>query len=108
MANQSLIETLLRIEHKLDLLLKQPGVTKLASMADPLHICPVCKQQVDYNINMMEKTVSRKCGCSSGKIAPIDLSAFAPTNQERHNGERDEQETEDGIDPTRRRGYRRR
>lgn len=86
-AESVLMEALLRIEHKLDLLLSEeirpknnprPIAFELEPVGDPKHHCPVCAKKVEYVIDALNKVVARKCGCSTGKIAPIDLGAFAP------------------------------
>ena len=72
-----LAEALARIEHKLDRLLerqlKQP-IEQLGALV----ACPICKQQVDYQVDQINKVIARKCGCKTGLQAPLDLNAFAP------------------------------
>lgn len=72
--NSKLMEALSRIEHKLDLCLKRDQQSKVG---DPTHVCPVCNQAVDYNVDIEDSVVIRKCGCKTGKIA-LDISKFAP------------------------------
>lgn len=89
-ANAKIMEALARIEHKLDLLLKidqirnmKEGVRgladkiRLAAVADASHTCPVCEKTVEYQVDINDSVVVRKCGCSTGKIA-LDMGAFAP------------------------------
>ena len=105
--NIKLMETLHRIEHKLDLLLK--GTAQHAKLGDTQNKCPVCKQQVEYQIDIENGVAFRRCGCSTGKT-PIDLKRFAPPikqTPENKNGYEDSSE-EDGNDPISGRGTRRR
>lgn len=109
-ADPVIMEALARIEHKLDLLLKQSDNTPplMTKLGDVMHRCPVCNQQVDHQVDIVNGVVTRKCGCATGKIAPVDLGAFAPPAvpaRERDNGRRSEDE-EDGGDAPRRRGDR--
>lgn len=79
-ADALLMETLLRVEHKLDLLLKRLPAEDgddLLKVGSPTHCCPLCTQPVSYNVDINDSVVVRKCGCSTGKIA-LDLKAFAP------------------------------
>lgn len=89
-ANAKLMEAILVLQHKVDLLLKLDQIrhmrdgTKgladlvaLAPVGDPNHYCPVCDQKVDYTIDINDAVVIRKCKCSTGKIA-LDMGAFAP------------------------------
>lgn len=100
-AEALLMETLLRVEHKLDLVLKRYPVDDedFVKVGAVNHSCPVCAHPVTYNVDVNESVVVRKCGCSTGKIA-LDLKAFAPPvspARKNDNGGRDEQE--DGNDP---------
>lgn len=110
-ANAILMETLLRIEHKMDEILKQQKTdenTNFTKMASVNHRCPICDQSVQYQVDVMNSVVVRKCGCSTGKIA-LDMGAFAPPVQpaRKSDNERDT-EQEDGIDSNRGNGNRRR
>jgi hypothetical protein len=59
-------EAVLRLEHKVDLLL-----THLKVPVKPMHFvgnsCPVCKQANDFYIDVVKNIVSKRCGCSTGK-----------------------------------------
>jgi hypothetical protein len=101
-ADALLMETLLRVEHKIDLLLKRLPAEDgddLLKVGSVNHSCPLCTQPVSYNVDINDSVVIRKCGCSTGKIA-LDLKAFAPpVNPARKtdNGGRDD-EQEDRSD----------
>jgi hypothetical protein len=94
-ADRKLMEAFLRLEHKVDLLLKKDKTNEeIIKVGDPRHVCPVCKQPVEYTIDIEDSVVVRKCGCSTGKIA-LDLKAFAPPAlpaKRTDNGRDDEQE----------------
>lgn len=81
----TLAEALARVEHKLDLLLEsQAGLDRqlqLRSVGDPEHLCPVCQQAVKYHVDIMSKLLTRTCGCSTGKSAPLNLTPFEPPPQ---------------------------
>lgn len=70
-------EALARIEHKqdmmLDIMMKVINKTYVTEMKDGSHECPVCRVGVKYVIDMQDKSVSRRCGCKTGKFAPLDL-----------------------------------
>lgn len=65
-----LAEAVLRIEHKIDLVLGRLGFLD-ASPNKMMHfignMCPVCCQAVDYQIDITHNVVVRKCGCKTGK-----------------------------------------
>lgn len=65
-----LAESLLRIEHKLDTLLRmlQPEREDVLSMRSPLNSCPVCLLPVELSVDFQNQVPIRKCGCSSGKV----------------------------------------
>lgn len=81
----TLAEALARVEHKLDLLLEsqagQDPMLQLRSVGDPDHLCPVCQKAVSYHVDIMSKLLTRTCGCSTGKSAPLNLTAFSPPPQ---------------------------
>ncbi len=94
MANDKVMEALARMEHKLDLVLGEDSKKARKKVGDPTHCCSLCHQTVDYQIDLNDSVVIRKCGCSTGKIA-IDLKAFAPPvlpAKRTDNGRDDEQE----------------
>ncbi len=75
--NSKLMEALSRIEHKVDLCLAAQSNAKKSQLGDLTHVCPICNQSVDYNVDIEDSVVLRKCGCKTGKIA-LDISKFAP------------------------------
>jgi hypothetical protein len=78
MADDKIMEALARIEHKQDLLLlSEKRVRRYPQVSDTGNKCPVCLQPINYNVDIEDSVVIRKCGCSTGKI-PLDLKAFAP------------------------------
>lgn len=86
-----LAEALARVEHKLDLLLEsqagQDRQLQLRTLGDPEHLCPLCQQSVTYLVDIMSKLLTRKCGCSTGMQAPLNLQSLAPpTPTETGNG----------------------
>lgn len=105
-ANSILMETLHRIEHKLDELLRLRDGGSLEKMASVNHRCPICDKNVEYQVDVMNSVVVRKCGCSTGKIA-LDMGAFAPPAlpTRKTDNERDQ---EDGSDSDRGRGTKQR
>lgn len=80
-ANAKIMEALARIEHKIDILLKlkQGGDVKrsMVKVGTAGHFCPLCDQAVEYQVDIADAVVLRKCGCGTGKIA-LDMGAFAP------------------------------
>lgn len=71
MAFGILAEALLRIEHKVDAILKAvmlPG--QIPPM--PLHFvgqqCPICYSPIDYQVDVQKGVVVRRCGCKTGKV----------------------------------------
>jgi hypothetical protein len=105
-------ETLLRIEHKIDLLLERSIDPKeklangpLKQVGNPLHACPVCRHPVTYSVDVEHALVVRKCSCSTGKIA-VDLKHFAPPIKEKKDELRSDEEDRD--DPSSGRRDRRR
>ena len=106
MADDKIMEALARIEHKLDLVLlvvfgEDPHKT-YKRVGDPTHCCSLCHQNVEYQVDINDGVVLRKCGCKTGKIA-LDLGAFAPPAlpaRKNDNGGRDD-EQEDRSNPDR-------
>ena len=78
----SISEALARIEHKLDLLLDSQAAQDkhliLRSVGSDEHTCPLCQVPVTYYVNMLENTITRMCGCSTGVQSGINLEQFAP------------------------------
>lgn len=68
-----LAEALLRIEHKLDVIMRGIGISE--GVHPQLHfvgqVCPVCKQQIEYQVDIANQVVKRRCGCTSGKQPPL-------------------------------------
>ena len=88
----ALAEALARVEHKLDLLLEsQAGIDgglALRTVGDPSHLCPLCQAAVTYQVDLMNQSLTRRCGCSTGVQAPLNLQPFAPqTPTETGNGQ---------------------
>lgn len=76
----AIAEQLCRIEHKVDLVLRQqaeqfPGAVLLPMDSDT-HICPVCFDNPTHRIDTINGHVIRTCGCATGRI-PLN-PAFAP------------------------------
>jgi len=80
-------EALARIEHKvdvtLDLLMEmigRMGIIRMIipKMGDNSHRCPICKKDVKYVVDLVDKSVTAQCDCKTGKYAPIDFDQFAP------------------------------
>lgn len=79
-ADAKLMEAVLVLSHKVDLLLnreQEKSGRDTVKVGSPNHNCPVCKQPVQYNVDIEDSVVIRKCGCSTGKVA-LDMRAFAP------------------------------
>ena len=70
MALGILAEAVLRLEHKLDLVLTALQFlekTPPKQMHFVGNMCPVCKQLIDYQVDITHNVVTRKCGCKTGK-----------------------------------------
>lgn len=101
-AEDVLAEQLCRVEFKLDLILRQlklPSIM-LLPMDAPGQSCPVCKQPVEYQVQVTKKVVTRRCGCKTGKVAP-DMDLFTPPvigpqGAQRGNQEPEGSRSEDG------------
>lgn len=74
MALGILAEAVLRIEHKLDIIMKRLGFLD-ATPFPQLHFvgntCPVCCQVIEYQIDITHNVAVRKCGCKTGKQPSI-------------------------------------
>lgn len=61
-------EAVLRIEHKLDALLRFTCAPVM-----PMHFvgqaCPACQMPVDYTVDIKAGVVVRRCECKTGKVA---------------------------------------
>ena len=68
-----LAEAVVRIENKLDILFRALGLGE--GIFPQLHfvgqVCPVCKRVVDYQVDVVNQIVKRKCGCATGKQPPL-------------------------------------
>lgn len=88
MALGIIAEAVLRVEHKLDLLLKFLKVPA-QQMHFPGQPCAVCGQAVEYQIDLMKSVVYRRCGCSTGKqppAQPLIPTIGAPGGNEQGSG----------------------
>ena len=90
-SSHSNAESLARLEHKVDLLLRAKAEESphlyLTSVGDPSHVCPLCTRTVSYQVDLMNSSLTRLCGCSTGIHSPINLQPFAPpTPTENGNG----------------------
>lgn len=67
-----LAEALLRLEHKLDLLVLAAYANSplMPTMSFKGLTCPVCNQEVKYSIDMVHRVVKRNCGCSTNLVVP--------------------------------------
>jgi len=116
-------EALARLEHKVDVLMSM--VIFLVRTVDPTalssgnqiaeaqvgninHKCPLCSKQVEYFVDPIDSVVVRKCDCKTGKLAPVDLGAFAPTALPGTRKEEENGNEEDRSDPNSRRRFGRR
>lgn len=89
--NHNLVETLARIEHKLDLLLEERAMTSPTMSLEPVgsenHICPLCQTNVTYLVDIVNEGFTRHCNCSMGKQSAANLAQFAPPNTGNGNNE---------------------
>jgi len=115
-AEGTLSEALIRIEYKVDLVLDYIGRTAPVLLAqviqenrlgDSKQTCPACGNQVATQVDIVNKVITRKCGCSSGKSAPIDLGVFAPPVLPAKRESADGSDQEDRNNSRDRGGYRR-
>ena len=76
----ALAEQLCRIEHKMDLILRQQAEQNPATILLPMnsqeHVCPVCLQNPTHSVDIINGHAVRSCGCATGKV-PLN-PAFAP------------------------------
>lgn len=111
-ADNHIMEALARIERKQDMVLeiicKMVGITHLPQISETSS-CVVCSQPINYDVDINEGVVLRKCGCKTGKIA-LNLGAFAPPAPTKKKEQEDEQRSneEDGLNSSRRGGAKQR
>lgn len=92
-----LAEAVGRIEHKLDLLItmvrKMPSnaLLRLPAVGEPGLTCPLCGQSVNYDIDARAEVCTRRCGCKTGKTAPIKLEPLPSPGARRHGNDRSEE-----------------
>lgn len=70
MALGILAEAVLRIEHKLDIIMTRLGFldpTPPPQLGFVGTTCPVCRSMIEYQIDITNNVVVRKCGCKTGK-----------------------------------------
>lgn len=80
MPMSDIAEALARLEHKVDLLLKnQKDFDPLPMHFQGVHTCPVCKSNVEYIVDAVKNIVIRRCGCRSGKLSSV--IPLTPTSQ---------------------------
>lgn len=93
-----LAEALARIEYKLDALMRHLQIP----MPPPMHfygaLCPACASVVDYQIDLVNNVVVRKCSCSTGKYVSAVPLFPAPTPQGAENAGPDPVSTEDSSE----------
>lgn len=67
MPTRVIAEGLVRLEHKVDALMRH-----LKVQTKPLHfigeVCPVCSKPIEYQIDVFMNVVVRRCGCTTGKL----------------------------------------
>ena len=82
-----LMETLIRIEHKLDQDIHMSTAAAMGSIAilpeteqvgSPRAGCPLCGRVPEYHVDPKEAFPFRTCGCKSGRAPGIALSDLAP------------------------------
>lgn len=74
MALSIIAEALARVEHKLDLILTKIAFldqTPLQQVGSWGNSCPVCKEVVEFKMDLLNGVVVRKCGCKTGILAPL-------------------------------------
>lgn len=63
-----LAEAILRIEHKIDAVMRHLKVPVPAPMHFVGTICPGCGSMIDYQIDFQHQVAVRRCGCRTGKV----------------------------------------
>lgn len=61
-------EAVLRVEYKLDALLRFLKIPVAMPMHFIGHQCPGCNSPVDYVIDIQHQVVVRRCNCKTGKV----------------------------------------
>ena len=67
-ADALISEAILRVEHKVDAILRFINPSML-----PMHFiglsCPVCMMPIDYTVDIQAGIAVRRCNCKTGKVA---------------------------------------
>lgn len=93
-------EAVLRIEHKLDAILRHLKIPMPAPMHFAGSLCPACGQMIDYQVDFQHQVAVRRCGCKTGKVPsaiplfPVDEKKHAPGIREDY--AQDSEEREEG------------
>lgn len=66
--NQHLAEAILRIEYKIDALMRAIGGGPIPPMHFIGQVCPACNMPIDYTVDLIEQIAIRRCGCKTGKV----------------------------------------
>jgi hypothetical protein len=95
MAFHLVAEALLRIEHKVDALLRHFKVptTQMHFIGSA---CPVCMNLIEYQLDMKNNVAIRKCNCRSGKQPSLFPITDIGEGNEGDEGKRGEDRTRDG------------
>ena len=90
MAFDLLAEALVRVEHKVDILLQLITLVLGEHLPMPQvkdnNICPVCSKPIRYYMDVIRRAVVRDCGCGTGLLAPSNLDLFAPIGEKHGKG----------------------
>ena len=104
MALGIIAEAVLRIEHKVDAILR--AVLPKGQSVQPLHFigqqCPVCTAPVDFTVDVQKGVVVRRCGCKTGKVpSMIPLTPVeAPRNGNPTYPDSSPERSTDSVRPT--------
>lgn len=75
-------EAVIRIEHKLDVVIRALQFLNPKEQIPQVHFvgttCPVCNQIIDYQVDLTNNVAVRRCGCKSGKV-PSSIPLFPVT-----------------------------
>ena len=74
-------EAVLRIEHKLDAIMRFLKVPLPAPMHFVGSLCPGCGMMIEYQVDFQHQVAVRRCGCKTGKV-PSAIPMF-PVTQEK-------------------------